>query len=256
MNRWYELDGCSNARDLGGLPTVDGGQTRYGVLLRSDTPQQLTAVAVARLRDEFGLRTVLDLRAVEEAEREGRGLLAQEAIAYHNLSFLTNRWVMPSDPSYDTLVRARDTGDRVAHYLDYLRLAGVSVATAVRLAADENSGPTLFHCAAGKDRTGVLAALVLSLVGVDRETIIADYLATNERLHLIEARLAALPSYGGGIRVRQEADQLRVRAEVMAGFLDGLDEIWGGAVAWARHAGIADDSLTALHQRLVTMKIG
>jgi protein tyrosine/serine phosphatase len=252
VDRWYELDGCDNVRDLGGLPTMDGGQTRYGVLLRSDTLQHLTADGVARLRDEFGLGTVLDLRAVEEAAREGRGLLEFEPVSYHNLSFLTTRWVMPDDPAYDALVRTRTSDDRVAHYLDYVRLAGESVATAVRLICDATSGPTLFHCAAGKDRTGVLAALVLTIAGVERDAIIADYVATNERIHLIETRLSQLPSYQRGIQTRSEADQLRVRADVMAGFLDGVDSLWGSADAWALHAGVPEESLTALRTRLTT----
>lgn len=252
MDRWYELDGCDNVRDLGGLPTVDGGQTRYGVLLRSDTLQHLTAGGVARLRDEFGLGTILDLRAVEEAAREGRGLLEFEPVKYHNLSFLTTRWVMPDDPTHDALVRTRTSADRVGHYLDYVRLAGDSVATAVRLICDADSGPTLFHCAAGKDRTGVLAALVLTIAGVDRGAIIADYVATNERIDLIESRLSQLPSYKRGFQTRSEADQLRVRADVMAGFLDGVDSTWGSASSWALEAGIPEESLDSLRQRLVT----
>jgi len=251
VDRWYEIDGCDNVRDLGGLPTIDGSETRYGVLLRSDTLQHLTAAGLARLRDEFNLRTILDLRAVEEAAREGRGLLEFEPVEYHNLSFLTTRWVMPDDPTYDALVRTRISDDRVSHYLDYVRLAGDAVATAVRLICDADNGPTLFHCAAGKDRTGVLAALVLTIAGVDREAIIADYVATNERIHLIESRLSQLPSYQRGIQTRAEADQLRVRAEVMAGFLEGVDTQWGSASAWAIQAGIPEDSLVSLRTRLV-----
>ena len=249
------LEGCDNVRDLGGLPTVDGGQTRHGMLLRSATLQQATAADVLWLRDTFGLRQILDLRATEEAAREGRGLLELESITYHNLSFLATKWVFPEDPSYLALVRDRSSDDRVAHYLDYLRLAGPAVARAVQLICDADSGPTLFHCAAGKDRTGVLAALVLLIVGVDRDTIIADYLATNEYIHAIQERLSQLPSYEAGIRTRTESDQLRVRPEVMAGFLDGIDEIWGGADGWARESGIPEASLAGLRQRLVTTSV-
>nr|MDT0665519.1 tyrosine-protein phosphatase [Micromonospora sp. DSM 115978] len=76
MDRWFDLIGCDNVRDLGGLPTVDGRTTRYGHLLRSDTLQDLTAGDVSRLHDGYGLRTVVDLRAPAEAAREGRGPLA------------------------------------------------------------------------------------------------------------------------------------------------------------------------------------
>jgi protein tyrosine/serine phosphatase len=251
VDRWYALEGCDNVRDLGGLPTADGGRTRTGVLLRCGTPQQATPADVTWLRDDFGLRTVLDLRATEEAAREGRGLLGQQPIAYHNVSFLVTKWVFPDDPGHVVLVRNRSSSDRVDHYLNYLRLAGDSVAAAVQLVCDADNGPTLFHCAAGKDRTGVLAALVLTMVGVDRDTIIADYVATNEHIDAIEERLSQLPSYSNGIRTRAETDQLRVRPEVMSGFLDGVEEIWGGALGWARQSGIPEASLEGLHQRLV-----
>jgi protein tyrosine/serine phosphatase len=256
VDRWYELEGCDNVRDLGGLPTEDGGQTRYGLLLRSDTLQHLTPADVIRLRDDFGLRTILDLRTPEETSREGRGPLGGEPIGYHNLSFLRTRWVTPAEVAAEeeaalALIRIRTSDDRVEHYLDYLRLAGDSVATAVTLIADEANGPTLFHCAAGKDRTGVLAAVVLSIVGVERQAIIDDYLATNDRIHLIETRLAALPSYERGIKTRADADQLRVRAEVMAGVLDRIEEVWGGAASWARQAGVPEESVAALRDRLV-----
>ncbi|MBL7490193.1 tyrosine-protein phosphatase [Frankia sp. AgB1.9] len=256
MDRWYELEGCDNVRDLGGLPTVDGGQTQYGVLLRSDTLQHLSPAGVLRLRDDYGLRTILDLRTPEEATREGRGPLGDEAIAYHNLSFLRTRWLMPAEIAAEeeaalALIRIRTSDDRVEHYLDYLRLAGDSVSTAIGLIADEANGPTLFHCAAGKDRTGVLAAVVLSIVGVEREAIIEDYLATNDRIHLIETRLSALPSYERGIRTRADVDQLRVRPEVMAGVLERVDQTWGDAAGWARQAGLSDESITALRSRLV-----
>jgi protein tyrosine/serine phosphatase len=256
VDRWFDLDGCDNVRDLGGLPVTTGGQTRSGVLLRSDTLQHASAADVSRLRDDFGLRTILDLRTPEETAREGRGPFDTEPIAYHHLSFLRTRWITPAQAAAaqeaaQTLVRVNSSEGRVEHYLDYLRLAGDSVAAAVRLIADEASGPTLFHCAAGKDRTGVLAAVVLSIVGVEREPIIDDYLATNERIHLIEARLAQLPSYESGIRTRADAEQLRVRREVMAGLLDRFEELWGGAAGWALSAGVPEESLAALRKRLV-----
>jgi hypothetical protein len=242
------LAGCDNTRDLGGLPTVDGGTTRRGVFLRSDTVQDLTPADVVRLRCTYGLRTVLDLRAGEEAAREGRGALAHEPITYHNLSFLPGEWVMPDDPRFPVIVQDLDSADRVQHYLDYLRFAGDAVAQALRLLA--RGGPTLFHCAAGKDRTGVLAALVLGIVGVETEAIVADYAATNERIDRVDARLARLPSYN-----RPEnpltTDKLRCRPEVMGDFLAAVEDTWGGPAGWARQAGVAAQDLRLLRSLLL-----
>jgi len=250
VDRWFELAGCDNTRDLGGLPTVDGRVTRHGVFLRSDTVQELTAADVTLLRETFGLRTVIDLRAEEEAAREGRGPLEYEDVAYHNLSFLPGQWVMPDDPRFPLLVKDLDSTDRVEHYLDYLRLAGDSVARAIHLLAQPDNGPALFHCAAGKDRTGVLAALVLGIVGVEHEAIIADYVLTNQRISRIDARLARLPSY-----LRRDDpitdDNMRCRPEVMRAFLTAVGETWGGPTGWARQAGLTDVDLRSLRQVLV-----
>lgn len=250
MDRWFDLLGCDNIRDLGGLPTVDGGTTRHGHLLRSDTLQDLTPADVARLHD-YGLRTVIDLRAPAEAAREGRGPLAHEpTIAYYNLSFLPGEWIMPDDPRFPTIVRDLDSTDRIEHYLDYLRLAGDKVAEAVRLLADERNGPTVFHCAAGKDRTGTLAALVQSIVGVEAEAIVADYALTNERLPRVDARLAARPSYNLPDNPLT-LDALRCRPEVMRSFLERVAASWGGAWSWARGAGVTEAELRDLRTRLV-----
>ena len=250
MDRWFELAGCDNARDLGGLPTVDGRVTRRGVFLRSDTVQDLTPADVTLLMETFGLRTVIDLRAHEEAAREGRGPLAYEDVAYYNLSFLPGRWVMPDDPRFPLLVRDFETRDRVEHYLDYLRLAGDAVARAIHLLAQPDNGPALFHCAAGKDRTGVLAALVLGIVGVEPEAIIADYEITNERISRVDARLANRPSY-----YRRDDpitdENMRCRPEVMRDFLMAVGETWGGPTGWARQAGLAKEDLRSLRRLLV-----
>ncbi|WP_423748101.1 tyrosine-protein phosphatase [Frankia canadensis] len=244
------MTGCDNVRDLGGLPTADGSLTRYGVFLRADSVQTATEDDVILLRDTYGLRTVIDLRAKEEALREGRGPLEFEAIAYHHLSFLPGEWVMPDDPRYPAIVRDQDSADRVEHYLNYLRRAEDAVAQALRVLAHPAAGPALFHCAAGKDRTGVLAAMILSIAEVDRAAIIDDYTRTNERIERVNSRLADRPSYNRSA-VPLTPGQLSCRPEVMSGFLEGVDAEWGGAAAWARQAGVSDGDLRALRSALV-----
>jgi protein tyrosine/serine phosphatase len=250
VDRWFNLTGCDNVRDLGGLPTADGSVTRCGVFLRADSVQTASDDDVILLRDTFGLRTIIDLRAKEEALREGRGPLAEEAIDYHHLSFLPGEWVMPDDPRYPAIVKDVDSVDRIEHYLNYLRQAGDAVAQALRVLAQPSAGPALFHCAAGKDRTGVLAAIVLSIVDVDRAAIIDDYAQTNERIDRVNARLAHRPSYNRSA-TPLTADQLACRPEVMRGFLDGVDATWGGPAAWAIQAGVAESDLRALRRALV-----
>lgn len=244
-DRWLALEGNDNARDLGGLPTVDGRTTRRGVLVRSDTLQELTPADVTLLRGRYGLRTVVDLRTPLEAEKEGRGLLAVEPVAYHNLPFVPDEVVVPGDPGHELIVTERREQDRVEHYLDYLRRAGGVVAPALRVLARPGAAPAVFHCAAGKDRTGVLAALLLEIAGVRREAVVADYAATNERLHRVAARLRRLPTYAADTSRRSDED-LRSDPQTMRDFLARIDAGHGGAAGWARARGVSEEQLAAL----------
>ncbi|WP_131787314.1 tyrosine-protein phosphatase [Protofrankia symbiont of Coriaria ruscifolia] len=250
MDRWFNLVGADNVRDLGGLPTTNGRLTRSGRLLRSDTVQELTKDDVVALRNDYGLRTVIDLRTGAEIAREGRGLLANEDIVYHNLSFIPGEFVMADDPRYPLIVADRASQDRVEHYLDYLRKAPDAVAGALRLLAGPGCLPALFHCAAGKDRTGVLAAVVLDIAGVERDAVIADYVASNERIDRVDLRLARRPTYDRA-RSMARTDGMSCRPEVISRFLIAIDDTWGGAAGWARHAGVSDVALRSLRANLI-----
>jgi len=170
---WLELDGAVNARDVGGLPTVDGRRTRSGVLLRADNLQTLTPADVQLLVDRLGLRTVLDLRTSAEVESEGPGpLRSRPEVSHHHLDLVPHGF-----EGRAALARAIPDKNAPEHpmdhfYADYLTDAPASIATALRLIADPGSGAVLVHCAAGKDRTGVVVAVALSLVGVRRDEVV------------------------------------------------------------------------------------
>jgi protein tyrosine/serine phosphatase len=242
------LEGAVNARDLGGLPLVSGGTTVPGRLLRSDTLQELTADDVAVLR-RYPVGIVVDLRTPTEAEREGRGPLAQEPVDYVNLPFVPDAVMIEDDPAHDIVVADRMQTDRVEHYLDYLRQAGKSVLAALEVLAEPRSSAVLFHCAAGKDRTGVLAALALEAAGVERDAVLDDYALTDERLPRIGARLNRLPTYAGYVQ-RIDIEDMRARRETMAEFLDRVDADYGGAAGWMTSAGAGADLPERLRTRL------
>ena len=247
-DRWLPLQGANNARDLGGLPLRTGGATLPGRLLRSDTLQELTDDDVAHLQG-YPLGTVVDLRTPLEAHREGRGRLAAEPIDYVNLPFVPDSVIVPDDPRHEVVVADRRRLDRVEHYLDYLRLAGRRVLAALEVLADPAPTAVLFHCAAGKDRTGVLAALTLEVAGVEREAVLQDYVLTNERLHLVGARLARLPTYGAYVS-RLRVQDMAADRSTMEGFLQRLDDEWGGAAGWIIEAGGSTELLNRLRHRL------
>jgi len=242
--RLLPLVGAFNFRDLGGYPTVDGRRTRWGRLFRSDTLGELTEDDLRVLRD-LGLATVLDLRSPSEAERDGRGLLATVPVRYLNLP------VIPEGATNNPAVPEPIDGDMGARYLWYLEAGRDSVVQALGMIADEANLPLVFHCTAGKDRTGVLAALVLSLLGVEREVIVADYVETQARMHLIIERLRNHPVYGKAVGDDLPPNRFAAQAASMVSFLGGLDERHGGPTAWLLQAGLDEGAVERLQAGLL-----
>jgi len=237
-SRLLPLVGAFNFRDLGGYPTDDGRRTRWGRVFRSDTLQELSAEDLETLR-QLGLRTVVDLRTATEVERDGRGPLQDEPIHYVNLS------VLPEEGGESVAAPAPDTDDVAARYLWYLDTGRDALTTAIEMVADDSMHPLVFHCMAGKDRTGVLSALLLSCVGVVRETIVDDYAQTAATLHLIIDRLRRHPVYGKNMP-DDPPPRFGVDAGTMERFLELLDEHHGGAMAWAKSAGVSAAALANL----------
>ena len=241
--RFVELAGAHNFRDLGGLPTRDGATTRTGVLYRSDALHHLEPRDVDRLA-ELGMRTVVDLRSSAELEQSGRGPLEATEIDFVHAP------LSHSDQGVHVLPPSLVDGDLGHHYVASLADRTETLAEVITCLASPRHLPAVFHCTAGKDRTGMVAALVLSLVGVDDHVIVEDYTLTDDRMALVMGKIRAT----GGVSELPEAVAARVaRAEAssMETFLDGLGREHGGAAGWARAAGIDDAVITSLHDALV-----
>jgi protein-tyrosine phosphatase len=186
--RWVAVEGSSNVRDLGGLPLRGGGTTASGVFYRSDTPQEWTLSDTQAWR-ERGLGLVVDLRTPLEAEQEGRGPLVDAGeVRYLNAPLLPDEAVLRDDS--ELVVHDDSRRARVERYLSYLSGDGGRNLVRAVEALTDSEAPALFHCAAGKDRTGVLAAFLLEVAGVEREAVVADYALTTERLDGIVERLS------------------------------------------------------------------
>ena len=263
MTRWIELDGAVNVRDLGGLATSDGGTVRTRLLLRSDNLQGLTAADVDLLVSEIGVRHVIDLRSDTEVELEGPGPLTREpAVTIHHLSLFAEGGGLtdvdadtPDGIDTDKILPWQDRPEEgghesersVGHYLGYLTDRPDSVVSALRVMSQ---GTSIVHCAAGKDRTGVVIAIALHVLGVPREQIVADYTATGERIEAILARLRSSPTYAADLDSRP-ADTHLPHAYTMEKFLSTLDERHDGPLGWLRHHGWTDDDTTALRTALL-----
>jgi protein-tyrosine phosphatase len=244
QREWTRLlawEGCLNARDLGGYATTDGRETRWGVVVRSDSPAALTEAGRAALAD-YGVRAIVDLRLPAELADHPNPFAepGDHGIAYTNVSFIDPAAAPPNAAT--TL--AED-------YLEMLDRYWAGVAEAVAAIAGAPEGAVVIHCAAGKDRTGLISALLLGLVGVPAETIAADYAMTAELLRSREQ--AWLDSCPPEERAEREAMIARYAptAEVMREVLAGLDERHGGVEAYLLEAGVSRDDLDRLRHRLL-----
>jgi hypothetical protein len=245
---WIALEGAANARAV--VPRV---------LLRSDNLQTLTPRDVRVLIEDEALEVVLDLRTEVEVHLEGPGpMTAEDAVRIRHHS-LYPRAGRHTDLDADTIKpwappdRHESPGERpvVRAYMSYLRRRPDSIVESIRAIA-RTPGAVLVHCAAGKDRTGVVVALALDAAGVDRRTIVADYLATGERIEAIMARLVSSPTY----RTQLEGHDPHTHAPVpgtMERVLELVDQRFGGSARWLSAHGLDDADHEQLRQRLVPL---
>jgi len=246
-DRWVEFAEIDNVRDLGGLPVNGGGRTRFGVAYRSSTLQHATESDLELLLGRVGLRTLIDLRLPDEVEREGYGSMAGAPVRVVNLPI---RKSAQSSLAARDLVPDKSRVDLAQLYGQLLAGSPVEIVSAARLVADPQQRAVVFHCAAGKDRTGVLAAVLLDAVGVPAEVIAADYALTNERMQRVRDRLDTLASYQG--LPAANTGVLAVDDTIMLRFLKDLYADHGGAAPWLRAQGLSGSELESLRDALVS----
>ncbi|WP_105383087.1 tyrosine-protein phosphatase [Neorhizobium alkalisoli] len=169
--RLIALEGAHNVRDLGGYRTADGGLTRWRSILRGDALHRLSDADIDTLLDK-GLTTVIDLRNAHEIAVEANPFVGRAEVRYHNTPLFSA--LAPVEMMANAEV-SFDMGDRYCQAIDDCQPA---IAEVLKTIADAPEGLVLFHCSAGKDRTGVISALLLANAGVDETTIIEDYALT------------------------------------------------------------------------------
>jgi protein-tyrosine phosphatase len=238
-SRHLPLERSYNIRDLGGYATADGRRTRWRTLLRGDGLHQLTPAARATLLAE-GVRTVVDLRWTIELAQAPNVFADATDVRYHHLSLLDER-MQPADlpePGFATYRLLLDE-----------RQAAIR-ATLATLAAP-GALPAIFHCTAGKDRTGVISALLLALSGVPDDTIVADYTLSNDCLaagYYDEVRRRVLARGEDWDHVRP---LLYCHPAAMRQTLAHLTDRYGGAEAYLRAIGLTTGELAALREALI-----
>jgi protein-tyrosine phosphatase len=233
-SRKLSFDGCFNFRDLGGYPTGDGHRTRWRRLFRADGLSRLSEKDLVTLAS-LGIVTVIDLRTDLEADTQGRFPDNVEGVAYHHLP-LTD--TLPGEEETPEWHSAAFVTDR---YLAMLSEGTATVSAALTLLADPRSQPAVFHCSVGKDRTGVLAALVLGFLGVPDETIIDDYALSHEAMIEILEHLKSRYPDASEIVERYRPVILSAEPASMAGFVAGVHATYGSFDALATFLGVTPD---------------
>ncbi|MER5728638.1 tyrosine-protein phosphatase [Streptomyces sp. NPDC002138] len=255
----------ANLRDLGGTRTAGGRTVRPGLVLRSGQLDRLDLAADPAVA-ALGLRTVIDFRT--DAERadhpdvvpEGVRMLVGDVLADKVNSGRMPAAAQLKDLLSDPAVAEKHLGGGKAQalfaetYRSFVSSSSGQAAYRMLLTAlaDEESGPLLFHCTAGKDRTGWGATVVLSLLGADEETLMAEYLSVNPAVRaafapLIEGFTAA----GGDPEIALAL--IGVVPEYLAAALDEVAVRYGSMEKYVREGlGVSDDTVSALRTRLTT----
>ena len=255
--RCVSVDGIYNMRDLGGLPRHDGGSVPQGRIYRADNLANLSPAGVATLL-RLGVRTVVDLRQDEAVRKWPSPLRGHPRLAYHQVDLIGDQYSVASDV-LDVAWREADVDSRYAalplfsHLRDYCRWLEErqpQLGTVLRLLARSRALPAVFHCEAGKDRTGVVSALLLLLAGVPDLAIAADYTHT---AHPNFRRLELLRKSGDPPLKMRDASEYAARfcpAELMPILLFWLRTRYRDIAGYLHHIGLTGAEVAALSRAL------
>ena len=240
MERVIALDGAVNFRDLGGYATLDGRRTRWRVLFRADGLGELSVTDFSILR-ELGIRTVVDLRSGHEVDQD-RFDVEAHPVDFHHFPFIDQ---LPNAEQW-----YRRPGLLGAQYKEMLDDAAPQIIGALEVLATPDAHPAVFHCTAGKDRTGLLSALVLSLLGVPEETVVADYALSGEAMERLRAKL--ILKYPDGKDVIADIDEVfSAHPANMVELFAYLRERYGSVAEYAVTVGVPDAVVARLREELL-----
>ena len=243
-DRHVALQTAHNFRDLGGYPTLDGRLTRWGVAYRADALYSLNDADWGVLRARR-LAHVVDLRSEMELETRGRLRNDIAGVTVHHFPVLDIPWADADTPDVDTAYEFL-----LWAYPEMIAQGGHRLAAAVETVAMVDD-PIVFHCAAGKDRTGLVAMLILGSIGVPDDVIVADFELSNDGL----ARLRKwAESHDSNLMTRlgnAPAAFLEADGRALADLMKRWNAEHGSMRDFARHLGVSDAALTRLDARLV-----
>lgn len=238
------IDGLVNARDLGGLRTRDGRTIRSRQVIRSDNPKALTDQGQRDLSDLVAPALIVDLRMTLEVAREGY-TIAHDPVRVVNLPML------PQSGVNQEQIDAGAADNLVEDYMRQIDVNAGSVVEALRLIADPANRPVVLHCTAGKDRTGIVVAMLLDILGVDHEVIVADYHVTTANMAPILERIRSAQVFQDNGLADAPMWIFESHPETMRDFLARMTATHGGAEAWALANGLTAAEIDGLRRTLL-----
>jgi len=265
--RVIHLKGTSNTRDIGGYQTGDGRTLRWGQIIRSENLSRLTASDFQKL-EELGLKTVIDLRTDREHDQSPTVWLGDHPPRFFHFPVgdANNDWFKAQRK---LMKKNRFTEEQSLEHMveGYRMIAEVGPPSYQKLmdvVLDQSNWPVLIHCNAGKDRAGIAVTLILEALGVDRETIMEEFLLTNEISRTQEKAIflskelknsGSGKSFGKGPSANAWFPIVGVRAEMLEAFYASVDEQYGSMDAFLTGIGADPDARNALAASLTTEQL-
>ena len=234
-------------RDLGGYPTSDGRRTRWKTFLRADSMDRLTQASQAALI-QYGLRTVIDLRRRREVEEAPNVFADSTRVAYHHQNMAGDD---PLIGSGDTLETGEPADRILRSYSSMLDVRQSQVRETLATLATPGAHPVAYHCAGGKDRTGIISALLLGIGGVPPATIAEDYALTAR--YLVHRYLAdqVPPEVSADNYTWEDYQAEFCPPEAMLGVLRHLDDRYGGVEDYVRTIGLSQGEIESIRRTFV-----
>ena len=242
--RHYPFEGCFNFRDIGGYPNQEGKRVKKGLYFRAGRQDRVTDEDLLGLSD-LQISTQIDLRRPDEAREQGKGPLEAVGARYINIA------VIPEGGTDQLSRLVGDTGISGKRYLGYLEFGPSSWLKMFEIFADAGSLPVVLHCTAGKDRTGVSTAFLLSVLGVSRDWIEADYLLTNLDTARQADFIESTVGYPEGVDRESMLLAAGVPEDAMKDFLDGVEAKWGSAVGYLEEIGVTQEQMDAVRHNFL-----
>ena len=244
LDRHYPFEGCFNFRDIGGYRNKEGKTIKKGLYFRTGRQDRMTKKDLDQLSD-LQISTQIDLRKPDEVLDQGRGPLESMGANYINIA------VIPEGGSDQLSKLVGDTGISGKRYLGYLEFGPTSWLRLFGILASEDNLPVVLHCTAGKDRTGVSTAFLLSILGVSRDLIEEDYLLTNldteRQADFIESTVGYPEGYDRESMIRAAG----VPKNAMKDFLDGVEAKWGSAVEYLKKIGVTHEQMDTIRNNFL-----